>query len=222
MPAIINSGFDDPEFDRGPGLEVTSFTPGRFANAIQKNRIDRHALQAIREEATSSFVMDLMPDGSATLCRGWRYLFFNDGPEVHTMVHIREQLGYSGQWQSRGQWVQVDLTLDESVCERVGEYTNLVPNHASDWHLRCLPVAPTEQTIISTPSLVCKTTNVDPLFGEDEPHVVDGILPGSWIVLGAGNGLRIKWESVTESGPTSIQVEALATPLPTNAWEQAF
>ena len=219
MSGIIN---DDPEFDVGPGLEVTSFTPGRFANAIQKNRIDRHALQAIREVATSSVVMELMPDGSVTLCRGWRYQFFNDGPEVHTMEHIREQLGYRGHWQSRGHWVHVDLTLDESVCARVGQYTQLVPNHDSDWHLRCLPIAPKEQTTLTMPALICKSTNVDPVFGEDEPHIVAGIIPGQWIVLGTGNGLRIKWESVTEGEPNSIQVEPLAAPLPTDAWEQAF
>lgn len=221
MSGNINSGSDDPEFELGHGLEVTSFTPGRFANAIQKNRIDRHALQAIREDTTSSFVMNLMTDGSATLCRGWRYQFFNDGPEVHTMEHIREQLGYRGHWQSKDQWVHVDLTLDESVCARVGQYTQLVPNHDSDWHLRCLPIVPTGQTMLTTPALICKSTNVDPVFGENEPHIVAGIVPGSWIVLGAGNGLRIKSETGGES-ESGIRVESLVAPLSTNAWEQAF
>jgi hypothetical protein len=81
------------QIDLGPGLEVTTLTPGRFANAIQQNTNARHALQVIREDMTSAFILHLEPDGSATVRRGWRYVFFNDGPQVHTSEHIREQLG---------------------------------------------------------------------------------------------------------------------------------
>ena len=218
------SGLTEPQIDLGPGVGLTPLTPGRFANAIQKNTLAMHALQVIREDATSSFILNLKPDGSATVCRGWRYLFFNDGPEVHTSEHIREQLGYSGRWKHTGEWVQVDVTLDDGVCPRVGQYSHLVPNHSPEWHLRCLPIEPREHPVLTTPALACQPTNVEPVFGEDEPHVVAGILPGRWLVLGAGNGLRIKVAASSVDGeetPT-VQVEYSPELIRTNAWEHSF
>lgn len=223
-PGSDESSLAGPQIDLGPGLEVTRLTPGRFANVIQKNKKARHALQVIREETTSSFVLDLKPDGSATVCRGWRYLFFNDGPQVHTSEHIREQLGYRGRWDRHGWWVHIDLALDDAVCPRVGQYSQLVPNHAHEWHLRGLPIEPRDHSVLPMPGLACQSTNADPVFGEDEPHVVAGILPGRWLVLGAGNGLRIKLEANSVNGgePPAIRVEVSPDLVPINAWEQSF
>lgn len=218
------SGIAGPQIDLGPGASVTPLTPGRFANAIQKNTFATHALQVIREDATSSLILNLKPDGSATVCRGWRYLFFNDGPEVHTSDHIREQLGYSGRWKRTDEWVQVDVTLDDGVCPRVGQYSHLAPNHSPEWHLRCLPIEPREHPLLTTPVLACQPINVEPVFGEDEPHVVAGILPGRWLVLGAGNGLRIKVTANSVGGeetPT-VQVEYSPDLIRTDAWEHSF
>lgn len=210
--------------DLGPGLRVTTLLPGRFANAIQKNLFALHALQVIRDETTSAFVMSLEPDGSATVCRGWRYLSFNDGPEIHTSEHIREQLGYRGRWQSRGDWVYVEVTLDDTVCPRVASYSHLIPRHAAAWHLRCLPITPEGHPVLTMPALACRFDNVEPVFGEDEPHVVDGILPNRWLVLGAGNGLRIKVTSdVTgEKEFPDVQVEFALEPVRIGAWENSF
>jgi hypothetical protein len=215
--------FSTAQTELGPDFRVARFSPGRFANMIQKNNLGRHALQVIREESTSSFILNLDPDGSATVCRGWRYLFFNDGPQVHTTEHIREQMGYRGGWASRDGWIQVDLLLDDRVCSRVGQYSQLIPNHAPKWHLRCLPVESIGQPAPATPFLVCQSTNVQPIFGEDEPHLVAGILPGLWLVLGAGNGLKIKIENnPDDQNSPAIQVESLPDPVRIDSWEQSF
>lgn len=212
------------QIDLGPGLQIGRFTPGRFANAIQKNNNARHALQMIREDTTSSFVLNLETDGSATACRGWRYLFFNDGPETHSTEHIREQLGYRGRWEHRGAWLHVDIKRDDAVCPSVGQYTHLIPHHSPEWRLRCLPIEPSGHPLLITPTLACRPINVEPVFGEDEPHVVAGIIPGRWIVLGAGNGLKIKVASNSVNGDEVpiVRVEFSPEPVRTNAWEHSF
>jgi hypothetical protein len=210
--------------DLGAGLEVTAAAPGRFANAIQKNTNARHAMQVIRGDATSSFVLNLDPDGTATVCRGWRYLFFNDGPDVHVSEQIREQLGYRGRWKRRGDEVDVDVRLAEDVCTRVGQYNHLVPSHATEWHLRCLLVTPRNHPTLATPALVCRTPNAEPVLGEDEPHTVPAVLPGHWLVLGPGNGLRIKMQvrSVAGGKPPIVQVEPSRDRIEADAWEHPF
>jgi hypothetical protein len=212
------------QLDLGPSLEVVPLKPGRFANLIQRTNNTRHALQVIREDMTSSFVLNLKPNGSATVCRGWRYLFFNDGPQVHTTEHIREQLGYRGRWEFKNGWVQLEIKLDDTACPRVGEYSQLVPRHSNEWHMRCLPIVPRDHLVLTTPVLACRTTNAEPVFGEDEPHVVAGILAGRWIVLGAGNGLKIRLESSSSTArePSAIQVEVSPDPIPTDSWQQSF
>jgi hypothetical protein len=213
-----------PQAEIGPGLEMTELTPGRYANAVQKTRSARHARQLVRDDMTSSFVVDLGPDGSATVCRGWRYLSTNDGPEVHTLEHLREQLGYRGRWSRRDGWIHLDVRLDDGVCPRIGEYSHLIPNHAPQWHLRCLPLTPRDHPKLTTPILACQSTHADPqpVFGEDDPHAVPGLLPGRWIVLGAENGLRIWVEANSLNGEPSVRVEPSTQPVPTDAWEHAF
>ncbi len=217
------SAFAELQIDLGPWLKVTTLTPGRFANEIQKNTNARHALQMIREDTTSSFILNLEPDGSATVCRGWRYLFFNDGPQVHTSEHIREQRGYRGHWQQRGEWVHLDVKLDDSVCPRVEQYSQLIPDHSLEWHLRCLPVIPRNHPMLTTPILACQLTNLEPVFGEDQPHVIPGILPGRWLVLGAGNGLRINVVASSVNGDEMpvVRMEYSPEPVRTNAWQRA-
>jgi hypothetical protein len=212
------------QIDLGPNLEVVPPSPGRFANLIQRTNNTRHALQVIREDMTSSFVLNLEPNGSATVCRGWRYLFFNDGPQVHTMEHIREQLGYRGRWEFKDAWVHLEIKLDDSVCARVGEYSQLVPRHSHEWYMRCLRIVPMEHPRLATPILACQTTNAEPVFGEDEPHIVAGILAGRWIVLGAGNGLKIRLESSFLTGGESpaIRVEVSPDPIPADGWQESF
>ena len=208
----------------GDGAQAAPFVPGRFASAIQKNTRATHALQVISGDETSSFVLNLDPDGSATVCRGWRYLYFNDGPEVHTSERIREQLGYRGRWTRRADEVDVDIRLANDVCPRVGQHSHLIPNHAARWHLRCLAVAPRPHGTLVAPALACRSSNASPDFGEDEPHVADGVLPGPWLILGAGHGLRIKIDmtSVTGHPPPAVRVEPSRDRIEADAWQTAF
>jgi hypothetical protein len=216
--------YPNPETELGEDLKVSPFAPGRFANAIQKNRNSRHALQVIREETTSSYVLDLNPDGTATVCRGWRYLFFNDGPRVHTTEHIREQLGYRGFWDRAGVWVSVKLALDDTVCPPVRQYSQLIPRHASEWQMRGLAIEPIGHPVLPAPALVCQLVEKQALFGEDEPHLVTGLLQGRWIVLGAGDGLRIKLVVNSVGGGEVLTVHAAnsAERVESDSWKQSF
>lgn len=228
----VNQGIHEPEQlalekiqkDLGEEWEIMTFIPGRFANAIQKKSTTRHALQIIREDMTSSFILNLQPDGTATVCRGWRYLLFNDGPLVQTNEHIREQLGYRGFWEYTDDWVSLNLKLDDSVCTRIGEYSQYVPNHSSEWQLHCLPIMPKGHSNLTVPVLVCLLTNVESEFGENEPHIATDILPGRWIVLGSDNGLRIKIDtnSISDSEAPVVRVAYSADPVEVNSWMHSF
>ncbi len=143
------------------------------------------------------------------------------------MENLREQLGYHGQWEARDGWIQVALKRDEGGCPSIGQYTNLIPNHAENWKLRCLPAVPDNHSLIKTSILLCQFASDgqrEPVFGEDEPHTVAGLIEGTWIVLGAGNGLRIKSIANLSSTGTSplVQVEKASEPILPSAWEQSF
>ena len=205
-------------------LKATFPIPGRFSNLIQKTINARHSRQVIREDMTSSFVLNLDRDGVASACRGWRYSFVNDGPHVHTEERIREQLGYRGTWKPKSGWLHLNIRLDDAICSRIGEYGHLVPNHSREWRLRCLSIVPEDHHNLIEPIIACQSINKVLTFGEEEPHMVSGILPGRWIVLGAGNGLRIKITTSSLDGGNlpGIRVEPSPEPVLTSAWKRAF
>jgi hypothetical protein len=76
-----------PKIALGHGLAPAAFVPGRCATAIQRTMHGTRELQVLSEDSTSAFALELAADGSATACRGWRDVFRNDGPEVHTEDH---------------------------------------------------------------------------------------------------------------------------------------
>lgn len=207
-------------------LEIIPFSSGRFVNAIQSNKAFTHAMQLVREETTSSFVLNLLPNGTATLCRGWRYLFFNNGPNINASEHIREQLGYSGSWAKNNEWIEVSLKLDQEVCQTVQEYTQLVPNHSNKWSLRCLPILIKNHSTLTNPVLICQLDQFNDTFGEGLPHsIADILFEGRWIILGTTNGILMKIDedkmnNSNQSGVTSINIAPSA--LKENAWELSF
>ena len=224
-PARQASAGGAPSLDHGDGGQATPFAPGRFANAVQKTTNAGHAMNQISGDETSSFVLNLDPDGSATVCRGWSYLYFNDGPEVHTSERVREQLGYRGRWTRRGDGVDVDVRRVDDVCARVAQYSHLIPRHAAAWHLRCQLAAPGPHSALAAPALVCRSPNPYPDFGEDEPHVVDGVLPGPWLILGRGDGLRIRVDATSVDGsgpPPAVRVEPSRDRIGADAWQTSF
>jgi len=177
----------------------TPVRPGRFANVVRRTGTAVHALQHVRETMKSSFVLWLDPDGSARLCRGWRNLSFNDGPTLHGSENLAEQLGYRGHWRQSADGVDIDLRLDEDVCPRVGQYSNLVPHHRADWRLRCTMLRPDRHPAYRGPLLACRLDPPVQQFGEDEPHCVP-LQRGPLILLAGGNGLSIE----TSFDPTGV------------------
>ncbi|PSK93426.1 hypothetical protein [Taibaiella chishuiensis] len=208
-------------------FEDRAFNAGRFANALQREDKSKHALQVIQETTTSSFVLALNADGTATVCRGWQYLGFNSGPEVNQSERIREQLGYRGFWHRNPDdgWVDIDLSLDDRVCDSIGEYSNLVPRHAAKWQLRCFPFLLKGMPGMEEPLLACRMVNGGPDFGEGEPHTVfDPATQQYWLLLGAENGIRIK-TGTTGDGKDSlpgIQVTQADSLLSAEAWRYPF
>lgn len=181
-------------------------------------------MQVVREDMNSSFVLSLDPTGSATACRGWRNSSYNDGPQVHIEDRIREQFGYRGHWEINGLWVHVYLSLDDSVCPTVSEHSHLVPRHTSEWNLRCLSILPTENVTLNMPLLICQLSDAEPVFGEDAPHIVSSIVPGSWLVLSSGNGLRFKLysDSVSVDAMQTIYSEYSMDLISSDAWTCSF
>lgn len=182
-----------------------------------------HDLQVLNEDSTSAFVIDLAADGTATACRGWRYEFRNDGPEVHTEDRYREQQGYRGRYTVISGVAEVVLALDDAVCPHVFE-GGLALARAPSVKLRCVLATPSGASQITTPMLLCRSIDGKP--AELDPYVVEQIAPAGWFALGGGNGLRV-WVTgrppgAQEGDDVKATVKVPDTPLSASAWEHAF
>jgi hypothetical protein len=200
-----------------------AFSPGRYATAIQRTMHGTHALQVLNEDSTSSLVLDLAADGTARACRGWRYHFRNDGPEVQTEDHYREQQGYRGRYTVIDGVVEVMLALDNAVCPHVFE-GGLALARSPSVKLRCVLATPSGEGELSGPVLLCQPTDGKP--AELEPYVVEQLAPTGWFVLGSGNGLRV-WVTgrppgAMEGDDVKMTAKTTAELVGENAWEQAF
>ena len=205
------------------GLAPAAFMPGRYATAIQRTMHGTHDLQVLNEDSTSAFALDLAADGTATACRGWRYEFRNDGPEVHTEDHYREQQGYRGRYTMTGGVAEVVLALDNTVCAHVFE-GGLALARAPSVKLHCVLATPSGTGQITVPVLLCQPIDGKPV--ELDPYVVEQIAPAGWFALGSGNGLRV-WVTgrppgAQEGDDVKVTVKVPDAPLGVNAWEQAF
>jgi hypothetical protein len=91
-----------------------------------------------------------------------------------------------------------------------------------------MPVIPKDNWKLLSPILICRLVNVEPAFGEEEPHIVQGIVPsdlqGRWLVLGSGNGLRIKVEARSVNGKAApvIRVDLSHEPVRYDEWNFSF
>jgi hypothetical protein len=205
------------------GFVPAAFAAGRYAVAIKRTLHGTHALQVLGEDSMSSFVLELTPDGAATACRGWGYLFRNDGPDVQTEDRYREQQGYRGRYAVVDGIAEVELEKDPQVCAPRFEGT-LALARASTLKLRCLVAAPPAGSQLSAPVLLCQSGGqAHPELG---PYLVDELMPPAWFALGSGNGLRV---SVTGRPPGAQEGEDLKAtaktadaPLAFDAWEHPF
>jgi hypothetical protein len=214
---------DKPALELGPNLEPAAFSPGRYALVVQRDMQGVHAQQLVREDSTSSFVLELTADGNATACRGWRYSMFNDGPDVRSEERFREQQGYRGRHTVQAGIAEVELELDDSVCQPERQFT-LVPRRSSPVTLRCALAIPRDHSSLAAPVLLCRWIGLE--TREADPLLLPGLAPEGWMVLGSGNGLRVKVSGglpeMAGGEPPSIQVESPPVPLDHHAWEKPF
>jgi len=212
-----------PNIPLGHRLTPTAFAPGHYATAIQRTMHGTHELQVLNEDSTSIFALELTPDGTATACRGWRYLFHNDGPEIHTEDRYREQQGYRGRYTVVDGIAEVLLSVDNGVCPPLFE-GGLALARAPSLKLRCVRATPSGTSPIPVPVLVCRSVDGKP--SELEPHMVEQLAGAGWFALGSGNGLRV-WltgrpPGAQEGDDVRATVKVANAPLSTNSWEQAF
>lgn len=207
----------------GPGLVEMAFVPGRYSVAIQRTLQGTHALNHLVQDSTAAFVLELGADGAATACRGWRYNFTNDGPQVHTAQRFREQQGYRGRYTLAGGIAELELNTDDTVCPPTHE-ADLSLTRSPSIKLRCVLAAPHGHPLLTTPTLLCEWVGVQ----TDEPmaYAVDGLGPAGWMALGAGNGLRVNVigqpPGSRAGAPTKITAVPAAAPLRNDAWESSF
>src|SRR3954471_18129524 len=180
---------DAPQIALGPTFTAIAFAPGRYATAVQRTLQGTHDLQLLVEDSTASFILELAADGTATAYRGWRYNFTNDGPRVHTAERFRDQQGYRGRFVVTAGIASVELHADDSVCTPKRESTYELTRSAVV-KLRCVRGAPQGHAEIVEPALICEWVDVP--TGEPKPHLVAELAPDGWMVLGGGNGLRVK------------------------------
>lgn len=84
--------------------------------------------------------------------------------------------------------------------------------------------APHGHPTLTAPVLLCKW--LDATAKEAAAHLVAELAPAGWMVLGTGNGLRIKLtgqpEGSHEGEPTAIVALPATAPLGADAWEHSF
>jgi hypothetical protein len=212
-----------PSVALGPQFSAIAFAPGRFATAIQRTRQGTHEVQALVEDSTASFVLELAADGGATACRGWRYNFTNDGPEVQTEERFRDQRGYRGRYTVTGGVATVELRADDAICPVVAE-SSYELRRAASFKLRCVLAAPHDHPTLAANVLLCEWLDVN--AKEAAAYLVAELAPARWMVLGTGNGLRIKLtgqpEGSHEGEPPAIVALPATAPIGADAWEHSF
>jgi hypothetical protein len=213
-------------------LQPLAFALGRYASVIQRSAHGTHGLQVLHEDSTASFVLDLRADGRAEACRGWRYVFTNDGPEIHTDERFREQQGYRGTYARGDGFVDIVLHVDDRVCPAVRDNAGHAPRRSSAMTLRCVLAIPRTGAPLPSPVLLCRWLSPTPPTPEAAAYVVPGFESGDGdgnegrMVLGSGNGLRIavtgRPAGARAGDGTAVHIDAAPAPLLVDAWEHPF
>lgn len=185
------------------GLSRLPFLPGRFANRMTRTGAGRHSANFVRETLSSTFVLTLTEAGEARLCRSWRYLSANAGPDVDVEENLHERFGYRGLWRPLGDDVEITLERDDGICPPLALYTRLVPRHERSWRLSCSAFAAPGHPWLPAEFLACRL-HERPQFGEDQPHALTLPGGGGAILLGRDNGLVIE----ASYDPTAAAPEA--------------
>jgi hypothetical protein len=208
---------------RDAGFTVLPFAPGRYGTLIRRSLAGTHDSQLLVEVSTAVFVLELSADGGATACRGWRYRFTSDGPDIQTEEHFREQRGYRGTYRASGNGVDIDMTVDEGVCSE-SDNVGHSGTRAARIKLHCVLVRPRRSSPIPAPMMLCQWT--DPGAVEVAAHLLPQLVPGEWMLLGARAGVIVKVvgrpEGAQEGDPTGLEVIAASERSELDAWEGAL
>jgi len=208
-PADVGISMPPIGVDLGPDLAVAPFRPGHYATTVVRATHGTHALQVLSEDAASALVLDLASDGRATGCRGWRYAAYNDGPTVHTEEHLREQQGYAGRYTVVNGVAHLDLHVDDGVCPQIREHGSRGARRSAKVVLRCVRAEPRGRSALPAPALLC-ALHASGSSPELEAQRVPDLAPEPWIVLGSGDGLRLKVTGMPPGAragePSQVQV----------------
>ena len=208
----------EPPVPVGDGVVVRPVRPGHYAASTYFYQYSSCSRSSSSYSAQTSLVLDLDENGTASGCRG-KHSRHNGGPRggSHFAYQTREQQGLSGAWRPHDAWIQVDLALSDEPCPQQRAYTNKDPK---PWKLRCLAIEPKGHRVLPRPTLACQFA--EPTYTEGLGYAVPDVLPGEWLLLGAGKGLVAEWrdEPMTSRrvsvvpATQRITVDAGAKPFP--------
>jgi hypothetical protein len=183
----------------------------------------------------ATVVLNLNADGTATGCRGRNY--FNVMGSNDELVATRkglphrppeqtrhtEQQGMRGRWQRDGQAIVLDLVPDAGVCP-----TRAAGETPMPWHLRCAFIEPTAKgATVREPVLACawQTQSEERAMASGNwdvqaGYVTDQIIPGHWVLLAPGAGLRLTERKIDASlyGDSDLSWQPAAAPIPFDDW----
>lgn len=173
---------------------------------------------------SSSVVLNLEADGGATACRGRRWhsvVVSNDGEGKPDVTQYEEQQGLRGRWAKRGSWMDIALKIDDSVCAPIRRGAQGEP---MPWRLECVKVAPSSPSgsdaaardvAPTLPVLACFHEELgwphdlgyvlDSPFGLARGDGFDARRKGGWLLLGEGDGVRIRDTRFGGLHPTPVR-----------------
>jgi hypothetical protein len=210
-----------PTADLGPTFEPIGFVPGRYAVLVQRNMWGAHARNHVSHRSNASLVVDLVADGSATVCLGWRHALSVDGAGVDQDQEFSLQQGFRGTHALRGGEINVALTADDSVCPEVRD--GQAPARSPAMTLRCVLARPRGHASLTGPVLLCEWSEADDFARY--AFAADGLAPGRWLALGSGNGVnaRVTGKAIsTDGAPVKVMLESPATKLENSAWDRSL
>lgn len=173
---------------------------GRYAGEVQYTESTHCSQSWAQFASTAALVLELRADLSVTACRGITHQH-TGGSWDESPQHLegRLQQGMSGRWRRDGRWVELHLAPDDRVCAPVR--AGAAVDRGDRWSLRCTGLVIEGHAEPSVLGCQLAADQDDRGLG----YAVAGVLPGAWIVMGAGTGVTVRAASGDfASGPPTI------------------